>query len=568
VDGSSGTRRQFLSKTAAAPLASALLASSDGLKASAGDSETPRAPTAGGVATLSAVVVMGGREYTFREADGEDLGDFRGPGFVQRCARVIRPDLPLTVFFRPDRDSDRAEVVFELGRLWGEANAAAANLPRYHVKILRKDTVLAEVDVPRHWWFSAWRWQSAWRPIIRTPEYLMRVGALLPFGRDLTRYCLPVKPVRYTGPMDNAGVYLAMSTVGDRPDIGFVTEWQAEYLITQKRDALHSLLSQAEAAGSVPWHFRDERTAAPIDFYKHPTAHWYDIPLENSYEHVRRAKTEWDVDDAHQPALSYVPYLLTGDPYYLEKLQFQGTYNVGWGIYHREIQHLPVIYPGQTRAFAWSLRTLAQLARITPKDTPKWLLPKAYWKQMLEDNRIYFNREYVESEKPASKLFRAATRQDVVGSWQEVFLAMSIGTAVLLGFSEWRKAFDWKIESTIALSNGRSGWPRQWCSPYYYKLSSSPNGTTYQSWREVWEGFKADPANKVVEPFPDRTSWAQPNSFGFCLYTRAGLALAARLGVAEARECYEFVNAMVVNGLRKRRGEMAYRWAISAGSAA
>ena len=553
----SSDRRRFLAGAAAVPWAAGL-----GTSIVAGEPE-PTRDKSGGSGSLSAVISLGGRDYAFRESDGEDLGDFHGPGFVQRCIRVTRPDLPLTVFFRPDRDSPRTEVVFELGRLWGKANENAANLERYHVRIARANSVLAEVVVPKHWWFAAWRWQSTRRPLIRTPEFLIRAGALPPYGPALTGYCRSGAPVSYNVPMDTAGVYLAMPTAGDRPDIGYVTECQAEYLITQDRNALRSLLAQAEAAGSVPWHFRDERTGAPVDFYAHPTAHWYYMPLTGSYEYIRRTKTEWTVDDAHQPALAYVPYLLTGDPYYLEKLQFQGTHNIGWTPYHRDVQHLQVLNPGETRAFAWGLRTLAQLARVTPESPPRWLLPKSYWLRMLEDNRRFFHRQYVEDAKPPSKVFRAATRQDQVAAWQEVYLALALGMAVSLGYPEWREAYEWKIGSTIALTNGKSGWPRQWSTPYYYKPGKGANGRPCESWSELWAAYKADRANHVVEPFPNQTSWAQNNSFGYVIYTRAALALAAALGVDEARDCYRFVHQMADEGLRQHRAEMTYRWAIT-----
>lgn len=511
---------------------------------------------------MRAVVTLGGKTFTFRETDGEDLGDFEGPGFVQRCVRVTRPDVPLTVFFRPDRSSDRAEVVFELGRLWGEANQNAANLEGYHARIERGDRIIAEGRVPKHWWFSAWRWQSALRPVIRKPSDLMREGLLLPFDDRLARFAEPAKRIRYGGPMDNAGIYTAMGTTGERPDIGPVTELQGEYIVTGNRSALGSLLIQGEAAAAIPWHMRDENTGAPIDFYAHPRAHWNYRPEPNT-EHIKCTRSEWTVDDAHQPALAYLPYLLTGDPFHLEQLQFQGTYNVGWGLYHRALQGLPVLYPGQTRSYAWSLRTLAQLARATPEKTPKWLLPRAYWKRMLDDNLLYFMRTFVDDPKPASSVFRAATSQESVASWQECFLAVAIGWAVRLGFSDWRKAFEWKIGSTIALSDGRSGWPRQWCSPYYYKIKDPVSGEFHRSWKDLWDGFKADPANKVVAPFADRNSWAQSNSVGYLFYTRGALALATHLGIGAARDCFRFVDAMTVEALSKRKGGMIYRWAMS-----
>src|SRR5262245_45450567 len=78
-------------------------------------------------APLKAVVNIGGTSYEYREENGQDLGDFVSTigNFTQRCVRCTAAGSPLTVFFRPDRSSDRVEVVFELGKLF---NATPANL--------------------------------------------------------------------------------------------------------------------------------------------------------------------------------------------------------------------------------------------------------------------------------------------------------------------------------------------------------------------------------------------------------------------------------------------------------
>ena len=39
--------------------------------------------------------------------------------------------------------------------------------------------------------------------------------------------------------------------------------------------------------------------------------------------------TPWAVETAHAPSLAYIPYLATGDLYYLEELQFWATYVLG-----------------------------------------------------------------------------------------------------------------------------------------------------------------------------------------------------------------------------------------------
>ena len=69
------------------------------------------------------VVEYKGDTYRYDEATGTDLGDYTDPRkrFVQGCIRVTHDELPLTVFFGADRGTNRAEAVFELGRLWSKA---------------------------------------------------------------------------------------------------------------------------------------------------------------------------------------------------------------------------------------------------------------------------------------------------------------------------------------------------------------------------------------------------------------------------------------------------------------
>src|SRR5215831_7982464 len=80
---------------------------------------------------LSAVVTLNGVNYTYSESQGKNLGDFVSSigSFTQGCVRCDVSGFPLTVFFRPDRTSTRAEVVFELGRLFN--NPTPANLGPY-----------------------------------------------------------------------------------------------------------------------------------------------------------------------------------------------------------------------------------------------------------------------------------------------------------------------------------------------------------------------------------------------------------------------------------------------------
>ena len=201
--------------------------------------------------------------------------------------------------------------------------------------------------------------------------------------------------------------------------------------------------------------------------------------------------------------------------------------------------------------------------------SPQWLKPRSYWKHIVDDNLKWFTKNYVENPTPACAVFHAATQLDDVAGWQEDFVAFCLGWGVLLGFEDWRKAYRWKLAATLARTDGKSGWPRQWCSPYYMQVAKaelknamyadrSPPDIWLKSWKEAWEAFRADPTRKVKEPFADTTSWAQENSPDYLIYTRGVLALATHLDVAEAREPYEFVNK-IVDGVKY----MNNKWAVA-----
>ena len=160
--------------------------------------------------------MIDGRRFEYFEGNGKDLGDFHGEAFIQRCVRVDRSDTPLSVYFRPDRAGIRVEVVFELGRLWGKSNENAAHLGTYHATISQGSRVLAEIDVTKHWWMSRWRWQSSPRPVIHTPDALIKERLLPPYSSQVASDAKAVKLAKciYNAPMDTAGIETDVSSAG------------------------------------------------------------------------------------------------------------------------------------------------------------------------------------------------------------------------------------------------------------------------------------------------------------------------------------------------------------------
>jgi hypothetical protein len=529
------------------------------------------AASAAAALPLKVRVTLDGKRYEFDEAKGRDLGDYKGPGFVQRCVRVTVPDLPLSVFLRPDRDSERVEVVFELGRLW---SGPPRHFGAYTVEIQRGDKELARIEVPKHFWFSRWRWQSARRPIIAKVSELIAAGLVPPYGdvrldkerpqgeakppparpqargpdarpaeagpgaalppgssvvgglhRDANGQLevvarppvpAPQQQAPHQAPrpaarpaalpagaahpyviMGLAGLTAYMPTTGERDDIGPLTEAQARWLCTGDGAALDAMFAQAEASGTVPWHVRDEKTGAPFNFEQYPKGGWYgekninepDIPL---------IKSEVTPDAAHHPALTYLPFLLTGDPYLLDALQLQLTWCLGSNPPAYRLGAKGILPHGQTRSYAWCLRDLAQLAKVTPEAAPGWMLPRAYWQRILENNRLWFEESYVRDPEPLHRIFHSATAVSVdnreaalngaarFAAWEEEFLAFILGWTVAMGFPSWRDAFMWKVASTIARTDGKSGWQRAWSTPYGMAVRRSNALPWAQSWAEAW----------------------------------------------------------------------------------
>lgn len=574
---------------------------------------------------LKAVITLNGATYEFREDQGNDLGDF-SPGFApftQRCVRATAYGCPITVFFRPDRNSDRAEVVFELGQLFG---GTPANLGAYSAVISRGAETLATIAVPAHYWFSRWRWQSAARPVVAAVSNLIDWGLLPPYARTAadgvvaslvkaasvpdasapiaatasvsvaTAAALstgtwvmdstgsitfvpatsavpatPAAPVVQESPssasgqvystMGLSGITAYMPQTGERPDIGLVTEPQAKFICTDDQASLQTLLAQAESAGTVPWHMRDENTGAPINFNAYPKASWYPDGNVGSPQ-IKTTSNPVTIDSAHVPSLAYVPYILTGDPYYLEELQFQSNWD--WGF-------LPPSYRptiAQARQFAWSLRNLAQAARITPAQVPSWLLPASYWYARLETQRNFFEAEYVNSMRPERALFRCCTPIDSskdngptepagtwVDPWEDEFVASVIGWTIGMGFKNWQTAFDWKIGSTIARTNGTSGWVRADATPYRMILRYTATSAFAANWKEAFEITKAIQKLTVIDP----DTW-YPQDMTYLTYTRGSLTFAARYGTPGASACLAWAQKQ----LTAKGWTTDYKWRLSA----
>lgn len=296
----------------------------------------------------------------------------------------------------------------------------------------------------------------------------------------------------------------AMPTTGGRRDIGLQPGWAVAWLLSQDPRAAVASLGTADLAGSWSMHYRDKDTDKPISLLDYPYMTIVGNPGDTGNPITKKREqfpardkllsaTPYQHDISHQPNLAYMPYLLTGEHYYLEELQFWAMYDVFSSNpgYRENIKGL--LKPEQVRGQAWALRTLAEAAYITPDDDRL----KAHFLRILDSNLDWYNAEYTDNPK-ANDLGFIANGYAVVyngnrgiGPWQDDFFTQAVGRVAELGFEKATKLLKWKAKFPISRMVGAGA-----CfvhgAMYSMNVRDAPASPFYKT---IGEAFKA-----TIEP--------------------------------------------------------------------
>jgi hypothetical protein len=281
------------------------------------------------------------------------------------------------------------------------------------------------------------------------------------------------------------------------------------------------------------------------------------------------------MDSSHTPGAAYLPYLLTGDPYYLEALQALATYSICCDAYARIHEKLPgLVTTGQTRGFAWCMRFLFQAGAVTPDNAPSWLLPRSYWRKAIVDNRTYMQR-FMDSPARLHKVFRTFTRSDMLAGWQNSFVTFILAWGVELGYGEWRDALQWFAEGQIAQADGKSGWDRRYPTPYYWHPlktwrqhipltlvpDTSLDGETCADWADAFAFYLAE--GKIPQP-PVTGNAIIERSPDYLLNMQAALRYAKRVGVTGAEGAVAYLDAQVPGAMAANKWLGETKWSVIA----
>jgi hypothetical protein len=171
-----------------------------------------------------------------------------------------------------------------------------------------------------------------------------------------------------TEPMGNGLAVPYMPTTGGRSDIGLLPGWAVSYLLSMNEIARKVTLGTADMSGTWSMHYRNQITYRPVSLIEFPYMTLVGSASDTYNPKTKKSEafppcggdcaTPYSADTAHEPALTYLPYLVTGDYYYLEELQFWTMYDLFQSNpgYRANVKGL--FHQTQVRAQAWSLRDL------------------------------------------------------------------------------------------------------------------------------------------------------------------------------------------------------------------
>ena len=402
--------------------------------------------------------------------------------------------------------------------------------------------------------------------IIKQPKDLIAAKLVLPFDRSVARDRTSYPTYTYKpGAWSEVGLSPDMGGTGERQEIGLVTDAIASWLTG---GSPNSMLAQAEAHGTSPVHYRHKNGVPSLDgsgaavdindpkckyassYDNRDAVHanpWFD--MGNLYTGGAKVRT----DTSHYPNLCYVPYLATGDLYYLQEVQDAATYAIIWGNPEYRGFEKGLITDGQTRAYAWCLNLIAS-AYIATKEAEKTapmtgtLFPSSYWKRILDNNCAEFERRWVKNGDNRAIVagchFAVAINEGDWRPWQQDMLGFVMGWMVYTGqFPEWRGNYEWHMQQAIMRSSGKHGFPRSQGAQYEGKVTGVTDMASYariNGWAETSDGN----APATADP-------------GYLAYLRGNLKVAVLNGIAGASEVFTYADSQ-----SKRRNLIYLKWAV------
>jgi hypothetical protein len=406
----------------------------------------------------------------------------------------------------PATGPSRVDISFH--RDWSDDDESVAL--EYDVEIHLGHAIVYEAQNVHHYAFATWH-HVVWTDGLRPPRIIPSLESLIAAGA-VPRYAPQLRPDRLavddlyaalrssnTKPLGAALIERHMPNTGGRMDIGPLPLWAVDHLLAGLSATQDVLLANADAAGSIPWHLRDRRTGLALNLEDHPSL-WLDPrgkaepgvlakPFDNE-------QSGWTIDNAHQPSLTYLPYLLTASQYYGDELAQQAaylllSYDPG---YRGEGKALFIGVSGeawvQVRGLAWSLRTLANAAYILPDSYPL----KDLFQSRLHANLHHLVTLYVQQRRLAAAGMLEGwipgdnRTEEATAPWQQDFQAAVLDWINDMGYGEAGKLLDWMSNFlTGRFTRQKDGFDPLHGVAYALTVMDPGKGSYLSSWKAAFD---------------------------------------------------------------------------------
>ncbi len=292
-----------------------------------------------------------------------------------------------------------------------------------------------------------------------------------------------------------------MPTTGGRPEIAPYPTWTVKYLLGMEPGAKALVLAAGDLAGAWPIHVRARETGRIMTIDQRPKF-WLeqrgkDRPEWKPDRHPPGAKqVRLTPDLAHQPSLAYVPYLLTGDYYYLEEAYFWGNYCLlaTWPHPRRDAEG---ILSGQIRGNAWALRNMADAGWIACDDSPQ----SKHFDQKIRNNladrirRMLGPPQYNQIGAWGIRTTRDARIQRpanpdwmVIAPWEHDYLIWSLHHLVELGYTEAARPRDFLLRLRVGALMNAPDFDPMLATPYRFVVgeqTADKRVIFYEDWKRL-----------------------------------------------------------------------------------
>ena len=335
--------------------------------------------------------------------------------------------------------------------------------------------------------------------------YLSSTGALPNYDRTLPASESNASLLEMKGAdweiMGRGPLTAYMPTTGGRPEIAPYPAWTVRYLLTMDPRWRSLVLKAGDLAGSWPIHVRRQSSRRIMTIDERPEF-WLDARGSDRPEwQPDRSppgadQTRLTPDLAHQASLAYVPYLVTGDYYYLDESYFWANYCLlaTWPHPRRGAEG---ILSGQIRGNAWALRNMADAASIAPHNHPQ----RRYFDQKIRNNladrikRMYGPPEYNKLGFWGPRTTADARIQNpadpdwmITAPWEHDYLIWSLHHLAELGYRDAAKPRDFLLRWRVGMLTHPKDFDPKMAAPYRMVVGRriSDGGTRfYDDWKQL-----------------------------------------------------------------------------------